>query len=131
VKNIFPGGVVANLRLGGKPNMSKTLGVQIDAVDAVEGSNLCPDETAGIPGTYFATADVHFTVEDENGAPLYDEDHTITCINGVDNPEKIVLVFDGTSCGPDGFEPGVHNITTTVTGEAGNNERVQVIRCRE
>jgi hypothetical protein len=130
VNNIFPGGTVANLKFNTKPTQTAVLGAEFGAVDN-QGSGSCPDETEGPAGMFMATAEVHFTVEDENGAPLYDEDHTITCINGVDNPEKIVLVFDGSSCGPLGFTAGVHDITTTVTGEAGFNQRTQIIRCRD
>jgi len=130
VNNIFPGGTVANLKFDTKPTQTAVLGAEFGAVDNA-GSNSCPDETSGIPGTFFATADVHFKVVDEGLNVLLDMDTTITCINGVDNPEKFVLVFDASSCGPLGFTAGVHDITTTVTGDAGTNERIQRIRCKD
>jgi hypothetical protein len=126
VANIFPGGTVANLKFGTKPTQVAVLGAEFSAVDN-QGSNSCPDE---LPGTLFARAKVHFTVVDESGQILLDKDKTIKCINGVDHPKKFVLVFDASSCGPEGNEVGTFDITTTVTGEAGDNERVQRIRCR-
>jgi hypothetical protein len=130
VKNIFPGGTVANLKFGTKPKQKAVLGAEFAAVDNL-GSNSCPDETEGDPGTLWATANVHFNVVDEAGQTLRDFTKTIKCFNGKDRPMKFVVVFDGTSCGETGFEPGVHDITTTVTGDAGYNQRVQRIRCKE
>jgi len=127
VKNIFPGGTVANLSLGGKPTLAKTLGAEFAAVDN-QGSNSCPDEN---PGTLTAEADVNFNVVDESGNVLLDRTETVTCINGVDNPEKFVVVFDAASCGPGGSNVGVFDIFTTVTGEAGTMNRTQRIRCRD
>jgi hypothetical protein len=126
VQNIFPGGVVANLRLGGKPTMAKSLGAEFAAVDN-QGSNSCPDEN---PGTLTAQADVNFLVVDEAGNELVNANETITCINGVDNPTKFVVVFGPENCGPLGFTTGLHDITTTVSGDAGFNQRTQKIRCR-
>jgi hypothetical protein len=126
VKNIFPGGTVANLKFGNKPTQIAILGAEFGAVDN-QGSNSCPDEN---PGTLFATADVHFNVMDEGGNPILDVDKTVTCINGVDNPKKFVLEFDASSCGALGNEVGVFDITTTVTGDAGTNQRIQRIRCK-
>jgi hypothetical protein len=131
VKSIFPGGTVANLKFGNKPKQKAVLGADINAVDRVRGSGLCPDETQGDPGTLWATANVHFNVKNEAGVSLRDFDKTVKCFNGKDRPTKFWVVFDASSCGPDGFEPGVHDITTTVTGDAGYNQRVQRIRCRE
>jgi hypothetical protein len=127
VRNIFPGGQVANLRLGGKPTMAKSLGAEFAAVDN-QGSNSCPGEN---PGMLTAEADVNFLVVDEAGNELVNANETITCINGVDNPTKFVVVFGPENCGPLGFTAGVHDITTTVTGDAGTNERIQRIRCRD
>jgi hypothetical protein len=130
VKNIFPGGVVANLRLGGKPNMSKTIGAEINAVDAVPGSNLCPDDPLGPYVT--AEAVVTFHVEDESGNVLLNGiPQNVTCVSGVKDPVKAVVQFGLENCGPNGgFQVGTFDIFTTVEGEAGNLSRTQRIRCR-
>jgi hypothetical protein len=126
VQNIFPGGVVANLRLGGKPTMAKALGAEFAAIDN-QGSNSCPDEN---PGTLTAQAEVNFHVVDESGNVLLHRTETVTCINGVDNPTKFTLVFGPENCGGGGYNTGVFDIVTTVSGEAGFKERTQRIRCR-
>jgi hypothetical protein len=129
VKNIFPGGQVANIRIAGKPFMYKTLGAEINAVDRIDGSGLCPDDPEGPYKT--AEAVVSFLVTDEagnilsNGVP-----QTATCISGLENPIKSVVRFGPESCGPDGFTVGLFEITTSVSGEAGYLERKQKIRCR-
>jgi hypothetical protein len=106
--------------------MNKAVGAEFAAVDN-QGSNSCPDED---PGTLTAQADVHFEVEDVNGVLLLDEDRTITCINGVDNPRKFVVQFTSASCGVGGGQVGTFDIVTTVTGEAGTSSRIQRLRCR-
>ena len=103
------------------------LGSEFAAVDN-QGSNSCPDEN---PGTLTAQADVHFEVEDVNGTLLLDEDRTITCINGVDNPRGFVVEFTTASCGVGGGQTGSFDIVTTVTGEAGTNSRTQTLKCRD
>jgi hypothetical protein len=129
VKNIFPGGTVANLRLKGKRFMDKAVGAEINAIDRIEGSGLCPDDPDGPYET--AEALVTFLVEDEagntvsNGVP-----QTVTCVSGRDNPIKTVVRFSAENCGELGNEVGVFNIYTSVDGEAGHAERVQRIRCR-
>jgi hypothetical protein len=129
VKNIFPGGTVANLSLGGKPNMSKAIGVEINAVDAVEGSSLCPDDPLGPYVT--AEAVVTFHVEDESGNVILDRTKTVECVSGLDNPTKFVVVFGPENCGPGGGNVGTFNIFTDVTSaEAGDASRTQRIRCR-
>jgi hypothetical protein len=130
VKNIFPGGTVANISLGNKPYMNKTVGVQVNAVDAVQGSNLCPDDPEGPHET--AEAVVSFLVTDESGNVLSNGvPQTVTCISGLKNPIKTVVEFGPENCGPDGgYNVGVFDIYTSVSGEAGNMSRTQKIRCR-
>ena len=105
------------------------LGAEFGAVDN-QGPDSCPDENEGTPGTLFATANVHFNVVDEDQNVLLDVDKTVTCINGVDNPKKFVIVFDESSCGLGGGKVGTFDIITTVTGDAGFNQRTQRIKCR-
>jgi hypothetical protein len=129
VKNIFPGGTIANLKVSGKPNMNKVLGAEINAVDRVQGSNLCPDDPEG---PYEAsTAEATFHVTDESGNVLLDQTKTVECISGLKNPNKFVVTFGPENCGPGGNKVGVFDIFTTVTGEAGASSRTQRIRCRE
>jgi hypothetical protein len=129
VKNIFPGGTVANLRLSGKPFMDKAIGAEINAIDRIEGSGLCPDDPDGPYET--AEASVTFLVTDvdgniiSNGVP-----QTVTCVSGIDNPIKSIVRFSAENCGPGGNNVGVFDITTSVSGEAGDASRTQRIRCR-
>lgn len=129
MKNIFPGGTVANLRLRDKPNMNKTLGAEIKAVDRVDGSNLCPDDPLGPFET--ASAEATFHVTDESGNVLLNQTKTVECVSGVDNPNKFIVTFGPENCGPGGNNIGVFHIFTTVSGEVGNASRTQRIRCRE
>jgi hypothetical protein len=129
VRNIFPGGTVAVIRIGGKPVTYKTLGAEINAVDAVEGSNLCPDDLEA--PTQTAEAVVTFLVKDEAGNTLSNGvPQNITCVSGVESPIKSVVRFGPESCGPDGNTVGTFDITTSVSGEAGDMSRTQKIRCR-
>jgi hypothetical protein len=129
VKKVFPGGTVANLSLSGKPLMNKTLGAQINAVDRVQGSNLCPDDPEG--PYEVASAEATFHTVDESGNVLLSQTKTVECISGVDNPNKFIVTFGPESCGPGGNQIGTFNIFTTVSGEVGNKSRTQRIRCRE
>jgi hypothetical protein len=108
--------------------------VQVNAVDAVEGSNLCPDlaESEGGGPTQTAEAVVTFLVTDEsenvlsNGIP-----QNVTCVSGVEEPVKDVVRFSPENCGPGGFNVGTFDIFTTVEGgAAGSNSRTQRIKCR-
>jgi hypothetical protein len=109
--------------------MYKTLGAEINAVDRIKGSGLCPDDPEGPYET--AEAVVEFLVTDEaghvlsNGAP-----QTVTCISGLENPIKSVVRFGPENCGPDGDTVGVFKIFSSVTGTAGEASKTQKIRCR-
>ena len=109
--------------------MNKAVGAEINAVDAIEGSGLCPDEPDGPYET--AEAVVEFLVTDEagnvvsNGIP-----QTVTCVSGIDNPMKSVVTFGPENCGPDGYTVGVFNIYSSVKGTAGEMSRTQRMRCR-
>jgi hypothetical protein len=128
VKNIFPGGTVANISLSGKPYMNKPVGVEISAVDAYPGAD-CPDDPDGPYET--AEAVILFTVTDVNGKVLSNGvPRNVTCVSGVDSPFKTVVTFGPDSCGVGGFQEGVFDITTSVTGTAGENEKIQRMRCR-
>jgi hypothetical protein len=132
VRNIFPGGTVANLSLS-KPFMNKMVGADINAVDAVEGSELCPDEMAG-PGEPVITAEakVNFHIEDEDGNDILTlEDYPVTCVAGIDDGVKVIVTFGPENCGPGGNNAGTFKIFTTVSGEAGFKERTQRIKCRQ
>jgi hypothetical protein len=130
VRNIFPGGTVANLSLS-KSFMNKMIGADINAVDAVKDSGLCPDEMAE-PGepVITAEADVNFHVIDETGNVILDLDQTITCVAGIDDGVKIIVTFGPENCGPGGNNVGTFDIVTSVTGEAGDKSRTQRIKCR-
>jgi hypothetical protein len=130
VKNIFPGGQVANLRLTGKPTMGKFLGAEINAIDAIQGSGLCPDDPEGPYET--ATASVTFHVTNEAGNDVLPPSTLdVTCKSGIDNPTKFFVEFGPEDCGPDGGgDTGLFEILTSVTGEAGTASRTQKIRCR-
>jgi hypothetical protein len=129
VKNIFPGGTVANISLSGKPVMFKTLGVQVNAVDAVQGSNLCPGDPEGPVQT--AEAVVSFLVTDESGNVLANGiPQNVTCVSGIENPVKAVVQFGPENCGPGGGNVGTFDIYSSVSGTAGNSSRTQRIRCR-
>jgi len=129
VKNIFPGGTVANISLSGKPYMNKTVGVEVVAIDAIEGSGLCPDDPDGPYLT--AEAVVNFLVTDEDGNVVSNGvPQTATCVSGVDTPLKTVVTFGPENCGVGGGNVGVFDITTEVWGEAGENSRTQRMRCR-
>jgi hypothetical protein len=128
VKNIFPGGTVANLRLNAKPTMTKALGAEINAVDRIEGSNLCPDDPLG--PYEIAEAQAHFHVEDESGNVLLDVDKTVECVSGVDNPNKFIVTFSGENCGLGGYNTGTFDIYTTVSANGTEKSRTQKIRCR-
>jgi hypothetical protein len=130
VKNIFPGGQVANLRIAGKPFMDKALGAEINAVDRIPGSGLCPDDPDGPYET--AEAEVTFLVTDEaghvisNGIP-----QIVECISGRENPIKTIIRFGPENCGPgEGGHVGLFNIFSSIDGEAGSMSRTQKIRCR-
>ena len=109
--------------------MQKALGADVNAVDAVEGSELCPDDPE--EPTVTAQADVSFHVEDEDGNILLDRiDEPITCVSGIDNSVKFVVQFGPENCGVGGGNVGAFKIFTSVTGEAGDKTRTQKIRCR-
>lgn len=110
--------------------MFKTLGAEINAVDRVAGSNLCSDDPDGPFET--AEAQVTFLVKDESGNTISNGlPQTATCISGVDNPIKTVVKFGPENCGPDGgYNVGLFDIFTSVSGEAGDLSRTQKIRCR-
>jgi hypothetical protein len=129
VKNIFPGGTVANISISGKPVMSKTLGVQVNAVDAVRGSNLCPDDPEGPFQT--AEAVVSFLVTDESGNVLANGiPQNVTCVSGIEDPVKAVVQFGPENCGPGGGNVGTFDIYSSVSGTAGSSSRTQRIKCR-
>jgi hypothetical protein len=128
VKNIFPGGAVANLSLSGKPTQNNIVGAEVNAVERVPGSDLCPDDPLGPFLTSSAEATFHVT--DESGNVLLDQTKTVECISGVDNPSKFIVTFGLENCGPGGNNVGVFDIVTTVSGEVGNASRTQRIRCR-
>jgi hypothetical protein len=129
VKNIFPGGQVANIRIAGKPYMYKTLGAEINAVDAVRGSGLCPDDPEGPYET--AEAVVEFLVTDESGNVLSNGvPQNVTCVSGVENPIKSVVKFGPENCGVGGNQVGQFKIFSSVSGTAGNMSRTQKMRCR-
>jgi hypothetical protein len=113
--------------------MDKALGAEINAVDRVEGSGLCPNDPDGPYET--AEAVVTFLVTDESGNVLSNGvPQNVTCVSGVDNPNKFIVRFDERSCGEAGSgggQAGVFDIVTSVSGEAGNVSRTQRIRCRD
>jgi hypothetical protein len=134
-KNIFPGGTVANLRElgdGGKGSTrTAAIGVAVNAVDRIRGSNLCPDDPEGPYET--AQAQITLHTEDESGNVILDRTTTVTCVSGIDNPTKFIATFGPANCAggvvPDRSSNG--KIYTTVTGEAGNLSRTQTIKCRK
>jgi hypothetical protein len=129
VKNIFPGGTVANLRFNGKPTMTKALGADINAVDRIENSGLCPDDPEG--PYEIAEAQAHILVEDVNGHVLLETDRTIECVSGVDNPNKFIVTFTAENCGVGGYKTGTFDIFTTVSANGSEKSRTQKIRCRD
>jgi hypothetical protein len=93
---------------------------------------LCPDELAE-PGepVITAQADVNFLVKDMSGNVIIDHDETITCVAGIDDGVKVIVTFGPENCGPDGGNnAGTFDIFTFVTGEAGDKDRTQRIKCR-
>jgi hypothetical protein len=129
VRNIFPGGTVANISISGKPYMYKTLGAEINAIDRVEGSMLCPDDPDGPYQT--AEADVTFLVKDESGNTLSNGvPQHVTCVSGIESPIKSVVKFGPENCGVGGGQVGVFEIYSSVKGTAGEKSRVQKMRCR-
>jgi hypothetical protein len=107
--------------------MAKMLGVEINAVDAFPGAQ-CPDNRKGPYET--AQAEVTFHVEDESGNVILDRTETVTCISGNDYPTKFLVRFGPENCGVGGYNTGVFGIFTSVTGEAGDKDGTQWIRCR-
>jgi hypothetical protein len=109
--------------------MNKTLGAEVNAIDRVAGSRLCPDDPEGPYQT--AEAVVSFLVEDEDGKVLSNGvPQNVTCVSGIENPIKSVVTFGPENCGPGGYNVGVFKIYTSVTGTAGEKSRVQKIKCR-
>ncbi len=111
--------------------MSKALGADINAVDVVKDSGLCPDLPPELPeDVVTAEADVNFLVTDVNGTELLNRDKTITCVAGIDQDVKFIVTFGPENCGVGGGNVGAFKIFTSVTGEAGDKTRTHRIRCR-
>ncbi len=113
--------------------MYKTLGAEINAVDAVKDSGLCPDlPFPEAPTEQTAEAVVTFHVEDESGNVLLNGiPQNVTCVSGVKEPVKAVVQFGPENCGPNGgFNVGTFDIYSSVSGTAGSSSRTQRIRCR-
>jgi hypothetical protein len=120
--------------------MDKVVGVEVNAIDRVEGSQLCPDDPADPDGPppQFAVAQVSFLIKDMNDNTLSNGvPHRVVCVQGEEAPVKGEVRFTAASCGPPteeypdgGFQVGVWDIFTSVDGTAGELSRTQKLRGR-